>query len=340
MVAAIVAGGAAATSSGAGSSAAGLAYASGGTTGLPSVWVASANGANAHKVGTGSFPTLSPNGQLVAAAGFGPNGPAFTIYSATGGPAHKFGDINKYGGGPPFAWSPDSRYLAVGLLDTTATRKVGNSGVEIVDTQTWTATKVASGVVQGVSAAPSGPDRFVYGLSSSQAIPSATNLFTVTPGAAPARLTKDGRSYFPVWGARGIAFDSVQYVRNESPAYSISLLNNGRVTSITHMKVNMLQDGPQPVAVSANGRYLVANFLGEDTMNAVTVDLATHKTHMLLVNGAPPTGWGISSDGKSVLIDVGGFENPPQDGTVESIPFAGGKATVLHKHGDEPNWAQ
>jgi hypothetical protein len=61
---------------------------------------------------------------------------------------------------------------------------------------------------------------------------------------------------------------------------------------------------------------------------------------MLLVKGVPPTGWGISSNGKNVLIDVGGFENPPQDGTVESIPFAGGKPTVLHKHGDEPNWAQ
>jgi hypothetical protein len=339
VVAAIVAAGAAATASGSSSSAAGLAYASGGTTGLPSVWVASASGANAHKVGTGGFPVLSPNGKLVVAEGFGPHGPAFTIYSATGGAAHRFGDINHYGGGP-FAWSPDSRYVAVGLLDTTATRKVGNSGVEIVDTQTWTATKVASGVVQGVSAAPSAPDRFVYGLSSSQAIPSTTNLFAVTPGAAPARLTTNGRSYFPVWGARGIAFDSVQYVRNKAPAYSISLLNNGRVTSITQMKVNLLQDGPQPVAVSANGRYLVANFLGEDTMNAVTVDLVTHKTHMLLVKGVPPTGWGISGDGRRVLIDVGGFENPPQDGTVESIPFAGGKATVLHKHGDEPNWAQ
>jgi len=301
--------------------------------------VAGANGTNARNVGTGSFPALSPNGKLVAAEGFGPHGPAFTIYSATGGAAHKFGEIKKYGGGP-FAWSPDSRYLAVGMLDTTATRRVGNSGVEIVDTQTWAATKVASGVVQGVSAAPSGADRFVYGLSSSQAIPSTTNLFTVTPGTAPARLTTNGRSCFPVWGARGIAFDSVQYVRNKSPAYSISLLSNGHVSSITHTNVTLLQDGPQPVAVSANGRYLVANFLGEDTMDAETVDLVTHKTHMLLVKGVPPTGWGISSNGKSVLIDVGGFENPPQDGTVESIPFAGGKATVLHTHGDQPNWAQ
>jgi hypothetical protein len=339
LLAAIVAAGAAATASGSSSSAAGLAYASGGTTGLPSVWVASASGANAHKVGTGSLPALSPNGKLVAAEGFGPNGPAFTIYSATGGPAHKIGDINKYGGGP-FAWSPDSRYLAVGMLDTTATRKVGNSGVEIVDTQTWTVTKVASGVVQGVSAAPTGADRFVFGLSSSQQFGSKTNLFSVAPGAAPTQLTKNGTSYFPVWGARGIAFDSVRFVRKQAPAYSISLLSNGRVTSITHMKVNLLQDGLLPVAVSANGRYLVANFVGEDTTNAVTVDLVTHKTHMLLVKGVPPTGWGISSNGKNVLIDVGGFENPPQDGTVESIPFAGGKTTVLHKHGDEPNWAQ
>jgi hypothetical protein len=153
-------------------------------------------------------------------------------------------------------------------------------------------------------------------------------------------LTTNGSSYFPIWGARGIAFDSVQYVRNKAPAYSISLLNNGHVTSITHTKVTLLQDGPQPLAVSANGRYLVANFLGEDTMSAETVDLVTHKTHMLLVKRVPPTAWGISKDGKRVLIDVGGFENPPQDGTVESIPFAGGKPTVLRKHADEPSWNQ
>jgi hypothetical protein len=143
-----------------------------------------------------------------------------------------------------------------------------------------------------------------------------------------------------VWGKLGIAYDEVQYVKNKAPAYSIYLLNKGRLTQITQQKATLLQDGLMPTAVSADGRHLLASFVGEDTDSAVTIDLITHKQHNLKVKGIPPVGYGISKDGKRVLISIGGFQSPPINGTVESIPFAGGNPTVLHKHGDQPSWNQ
>lgn len=319
--------------------AAGLAYATGGAKHFPTVWAADANGSHAHRLGPGTFPTLSPNGAMVAAAsGAGANtSQALVIYSATSHTKHTFGNVNQ-AGTATMAWSPDSRYLAVGMLDTTATRKVGHSGIIVIDTQTFKATKIATGVVQGVSFAPTAPDTLVYGLSSSQVFGSKTNLFSVAvPGGTAKQLTTDGTSYNPVWGSLGIAYDEVKYIKNKAPAYSIFLLKNGHKTQITHQKVTLLQDGLMPVAVS--GRHLLANFVGEDTENAVTVDLVTHKQHNLKIGKFPPVGYGISTDGKRVLVDTG-FESPPQQGTVESMPFGGGKPTVLHTHGDEPSWNQ
>lgn len=321
--------------------AAGLAYVTGGAKNFPTVWVADANGAHAHRLGVGTAPALSPNGTMVAAAiGAGANTTrALVIYSANGGAKHLFFNVNQ-AGTTDMAWSPDSRYLAVGLSDTTQTRRVGHSAIEVIDTQTFTATKVASGVPEGVSFAPSAPDTLAYAVSSSQNFPAKTNLFSVgVPGGTPTQLTTDGTSYFPVWGKLGIAYDEAQVIKNKAPAYSIWLLDDGHRTQITHQKVTLLQDGLTPVAVSANGRYLVANFVGEDTENAVTVDLVTHKQHELKVGKFPPVGYGISKDGKRVLVDTG-FEAPPQQGTVDSVPFAGGPATVLHTHGGEPSWNQ
>jgi hypothetical protein len=321
--------------------AAGLAYATGGAKNFPSVWAADANGTHAHRLGPGSAPALSPNGAMVAATvgeGAGTTH-ALVIYSTTGGKPHAFFNANQ-AGPVAVAWSPDSRYFAVGLLDTTATRKVGHSGVAIIDTKTFTVTKVASGLVQGVSFAPTVPDTLAYGLSTSQTFGSKTNLFSVpAAGGTPTQLTADGHSYNPVWGRRGIAYDEVKVVKNKAPAYSLFLLENGHKTQITHQKVTLLQDGLMPISVSADGRHLLANFVGEDTTNAVTVDLVTHKQHDLKVGKFPPVGYAISQDGTRVLVDSD-LQSPPQQGTVEWVPFAGGKPTVLHTHAGEPSWNQ
>jgi hypothetical protein len=315
---------------------AGLAYTSGGKL-PPVVWSADADGSHPQKLGLGLFPQLSPDGAMVAASLGGPRGHALAVYSTTGGAARQYFQFKQVNA-TALGWSPDSRYVAVALLDGRSL-KVGRAGLVVIDTTTGTARKVVSGVVQGASFAPTGPDRLAYGLSASQLFQSTTNLFSVpAAGGSPTQLTHDGHSYYPVWGKLGIAFDAVTLAHHKSPAYSISLLKGGHTTAITHQQPTLLQDGLQPMSVSADGTRLLASFVGEDTDFAWTVDLVTHRTHRLMVSGGPPTGWGISRDGISVLVDVGGFENPASDGTVESLPFAGGAPTVLVKHADEPSW--
>ena len=62
-----------------------------------------------------------------------------------------------------FAWSPDSRYLAVALQPASGSRP-GAPCLVLIDTRTGRVRTIASGSVQGVSFAPTGPDRVVYGL--------------------------------------------------------------------------------------------------------------------------------------------------------------------------------
>jgi WD40 repeat protein len=318
----------------------GLSYTTGGSRGNPYVWEANANGTGRKRLGQGLFGVISPNGQQVAATalGFG-KGPALAIYSTSGGVTHKYFNASTAGIGGD-VWSPDSRYLAVELLDA-GSSKAGHSALEIIDTQTGTATKVFSGIVQGVSFKPGTSDELVYARSASPKFSSKTNLFTVAAaGGTPIQITHDGRSYYPVWGALGIAFDEVVSVKNKAPAYSISLLDNGHTTSITHQKVNLLQDGLQPMAVSSDGRTLLASFVGEDTDSGYVVDLKTHKTKELIIKHEPVTAYGISQDGTRALVDFGGFEAPPSQGTVESLPLAGGAPTVLVRHASEASWNQ
>ncbi len=315
----------------------GLAYTTGGAHGNPSVWAAKANGTARRQLGPGIFPVISPNGRQVATTvGFG-KGPALAIYSTSGGATHKYFNAAKVGIVAD-TWSPDSRYLAVALLDA-GSSKVGNSALEIIDTQTGTATKVLTGIVQGVSFEPGTSDELVYARSASSKFSSKTNLFTVAAaGGAPSQLTHDGHSYFPVWGKLGIAFDEVVSVKNQAPAYNLTLLHNGHTTSITHEKVNLLQDGLQPMAVSSDGRTLLASFVGEDTDSGYVVDLKTHRTKVLIIRHQAVTAFGISQDGTRALVAFGGFEAPPSQGTVESLPLAGGAPKVLVKHASEASW--
>jgi hypothetical protein len=315
----------------------GLAYLTSGTT-LAKVWAADADGSHARELGPGVSPVMSPNGAMVAAT-LTAGKHALAIYPSKGGKPRSYLDLQQVNG-TPLAWSPDSRYLAVALIDNQIL-DVGHAGLELIDTRTGHATKVASGVIRGASFAPTGRDRVVYALSASIQVSSATNLFSrPAAGGKPAQLTHDGHSQYPVWGKRGIAFDEVQSVMARSPAYSISLLHGGHETSITHMGVARFQDGLQPIAVSADGRHLLAEFVGEDTDEAFAVDVVTHKKRELTVAGSPVPGWGISRDGNRVLVDAGGFENPPSAGTVETVPFSGGKPTVLVRHAGDPSWNQ
>lgn len=313
-----------ATPSRAALSSAQLAYVTGNSTSPLTVWVAGTKGQNATTVAQGEEPALSPNGQLVAFTSFTTNGQSVLVYSVSGALLARFP-----GAQGPLTFSSSSRYLAM--------RK---GGLQVADLQAGTVTQIATGDLQGVSFQP-GSSRLVYGLSRTQQLSSPVNLYTVNPnGTSRKQLTRNGRSTNPVWGSGGIAFDRVTYRgTTAAPVVQIYLLSGGRVRQITKLKVPKLLSGLVPMAIASDGVHMVAAYTGEDTDQAWTVNLKTKALKRLAAGKKYVTPYGISRNGKRVLVSLGGFEGPP-NGSVATIPFSGGKATVLVNRAGDPSWNQ
>jgi hypothetical protein len=323
---------------GASASGAGIAYVTGNATGEPVVWVADASGKHARRLGQGTGPLLSPNGLTVAVTDFGASGHALTLYPADGGAATAYFNIAQ-ANADALAWSPDSRYLAVSLTGDNLPSLSGY-GLAIIDTETGTEQMVASGVIYGASFAPGYSDTLVYARASSLSAKAGTNVFTVAAnGTGRRQITRDGRSADPVWGTRGIAFDR-EKLRKDAPLDQIWLMaaNGTHRRQITHVAVGPLVEGLVPLAFSADGTRLAAEFEGEDTSVGYSVSILTRRATQLKVGHEAVSAWGVASNGRSVLISVGGFEAPPSTAKIERIPFSGGHPTRLIAHGNYPSW--
>lgn len=314
-----------------------IAYVRGTATSTPSVWVAGADGSGADRLGTGYQPQISPNGAMVAATAYGNGKNAVLLYSSTGGLLHTF----RTAGGPvPLAWSPDSRYVAVQLYST-ATNGVKGAGLAVIDTSTDTITTVVRGLIDGASFALDGSDRIVYGAAKSLRPSAAANLFTVNPdGTGTRQITTNGRSLNPLYEAQGIVFDRETFRAKEGFAsYQLCLMHGSATTQITHMKIGVLVDGLIPLAASADGNRLLAEYVGQDTNYAWSVQLHPYAVRQVTVNGQSVQGGSISADGTTLLVDGGAFMAPPNAGAVETVPFGGGPAQVLAR-GSLPSWDQ
>ncbi|MGO9319900.1 MAG: hypothetical protein ACLPUT_18625 [Solirubrobacteraceae bacterium] len=322
-----------------------LAYLTETATSTPKVWLASAGGGEAKLLGPGQQPLLAPDGQLVAVSLFGvspgveEHGPAIGLYPASGAPIVDYLHLED-GIATPLAWSQDSRYLVVYMQSTQTVEIAAGSSLEVIDTQTGTVTPIAHGAIYGASFAHDGSDRLVFGMSHSLSPSAPTNLYVSEPdGSGLRRLTSDGRSLDPVWGPRYIAYDR-ERMRHLSPEYQIWLASSSgaRVRRLTHVAVGSLVQGLVPLAFSASGSRLLAEFEGQDTSGAYAVNVATGRARSVTVHGQMVQGAGISSDGSTLLIDVGSFEQPPSRGRIETIPFAGGHAKVLLARGSQASW--
>ncbi len=302
------------------------------STGPSTVWVAGPTGGNARMLGQGDQPALSPNGAMVAAVR--QSGTAVVLYSTTGGPKHTFATSSAFPAA--LAWSPDSHYIAVSL-DSTATNGVTGAGLAVIDTTTDTFKVIVKGEISGASFAVNGSDTIVYGLSSSLSLNAPLNLHTILPnGTAGAQLTHNGNSLNPVWGAKGIVFDrETRRGPDANPANQLWLLNGTHLQQLTHQNVPQLLSGLVPIAVSANGNRLLVEQEGEDTSDAWTLQISPLQLHQVK---AFVQGGGISSDGSTLLVDSGAFENVANAGTVETIPF--GANSPVHKltRGAFPTW--
>jgi hypothetical protein len=323
-----------------------LAYLTETATSVGKVWIASANGTERKLLGVGQQPLLAPDGQLVAVSLFGTidgvqeTGPAIGLYPASGAPIVDYLKLEE-GIATPLAWSQDSAYLAVYMQSTKTVGVADGSSLDVIDTTTGTVTTIAKGAIYGASFAHNGSDTLVFGLSHSESLTVGVNLYESEPdGAGLHRLTSDGHSLNPVWGPRYIAFDH-EHARKLSPEDQIWLDTPSGVLArkLTHIPLSPLVQGLVPLAFSVEGEKLLAAFEGEDTTGAYAVNVANGRVHQIEgAHGESVMGAGISSDGRTLLIDEGSFEAPPSHGRISTIRFAGGRPRVLVKHASQASW--
>jgi Tol biopolymer transport system component len=311
----------------------------------PTVYVAKDNGSGARKVGLGSNPRVSPDGQMVAFYRLGKgNKPSELIVAAASGGAPK-----KLASGwqDPFvfAWSSDSSTVAV-LLGP----EVGKQRLTTIDVATGAQRTIDRGFFNGVSFAPEGP-AIVYARATSE-FGSKSDIYrfdVATPGVvnvaaeSPQRLTADHRSSSPLWGPN----ETIVFVkhlgekrRQFGPKNDLFLMNpNGKgVKRLTNTRVDPLLSGLSPTEWSASGKQLLAEFGGQDTTYAVAVNPKTGAERALTKEREVGfVGTALSGDGKFVLGSIGGFE-PGRGHKVVSIPYAGGKPKVLASNASEPDW--
>ncbi len=324
-----------------------LAYVTGTARTLPAVWVAWANGSAPIRLGPGLDPVISPNGQAVAASLFGTTansgqGPALGIY-ARGEAGKLLGEYLSLAAVTvtPLVWSPDSRYLAVAMQSTAVTNAGARSGLAVIDTTSRTVTTIAHGQIYGASFAPGTSDRLVFARAPSLLLSAPTNLYTSMPdGSGLKQLTHDGRSLYPIWGARYIAYDRERPRRNDASVFQIWLTpaDGGRSRRLTDLPARPLVSGLVPLAFSEDGSRLLAQYEGQDTSEAWTVRVPSGRARRITVHGQPVQAAGLSRDGSTVLVNEKGFEGPPSEGRVAAIPFAGGRPRVLVAHGSQASW--
>jgi Tol biopolymer transport system component len=314
----------------------------------PSVWSAGNDGSGARRLATGSNPRISPNGQIVAFLHQGKgrsSQPELMLVPADGS-----APVSRLATGwreiSAFAWSPDSASI-VAVLGP----ELGAKRLVLIDTITGTQLTIARGFFSGVSFAPEG-GQLVYSRTASENFPPRSDVYRydIPMGqplrvAQPVRLTSDQRSLDPLWGPN----DRIVFVkqlgakqRKYGPKNELYLMSPAgkQVKRLTHTNVGPLLLGLYPTQWSANGKRLLAQFNGQDTTYAVTVNPQTGAQRPLIeATEQGFAGAALSADGKLVLGATGGFEPGPGH-DVATVPYSGGKPKVLAKNAFEPDWSR
>jgi hypothetical protein len=329
----------------------GLAYVTAGGHGHPtSVWLARADGSGARRIAPGEAPLLSPDGRKLALARVQsrPGRRALLVLS----PRRRV--LGRYFGFEqsvePLAWSPDSRYLAAWALGPSAE----HARLVILDTVAKRMRTVARGEIAGASFAPQGADRLVFGLGRRQLFSTPRDLYAVgARGGRARRLTDDGNSLNPVWSRQGILYDHRTLREPEPsrapflPAYEVFLYRESGPVQVTHVDPEPLVGGLVPVAVSADGAHLLANYYEERFGSvrafpwAVDVPAGTAQPLTPPESGYVAEGRGISRDGSRVLVEdePAGLSRRLSYSSVSSIPFAGGPERELVHAAGGPSWS-
>ena len=289
-------------------------------------------------------PQVSPDGLSVAVLHEGAkNAQELQVALAAGGsPRTLMANLRE---ASYVTWSPDSKTLA-------ALRgpELGKRKLVLIDVATGLQSVVASGYFVGFSFSPDGTE-IAYAVASNEKYPPRSDVFRFPvpiPGVVnvrapePVRLTSDHRSLLPLWGPQKIVFvKMLGKNRRYGPKNELFLMDaqGKQVKRLTHTKVPALLQGLFPTDWSADGNRLLAEFEGQDTSYAVVVNPKTGAQRPLLkAEESGFVGSALSADGSTVLGYEGGFD-PGNRHNVATVPYGGGKLTVLAKNAAEPSWS-
>ena len=302
-----------------------------GTSKPANVVVAGVDGSSRATLGAADSALLRPDGSLVAAIKKNSaTSWALALYSSSAA-----GAASSLYASPKFmqllAWSADSRYLLVAVGATAAGQ------LWVFDSVTRTRKEIATGAFYGASF-DTASDHVVY----ARAAGSGVDLFsTSATGAGTRRLTSTGSSEYPVWGPTGIAYAHATTRKSgASPQFQLWLMKaSGANTQLTNLPIAQGLSGLTPVAFSASGTHLLANFVGQNTTEAYVLDLSAAKPQPRDLTGAGngTIGDAISRNGEVILVTRGKTENQAAD-SVETVPWNGGKPTVIAAHGAYASW--
>ncbi len=305
---------------------------------LPSpewVWSAHNDGSAARRLARGSAPRIAPNGKLVAYDSFSHGNTRLAVVPAGGG-TPRILIASHWQDQPTLAWSPDSKTLVA-----VTGSELGNKRLVRID--------VESGVVLGTIAtgrdffgAQFSPDgsRVVYTRAPTEKMPSDLFIATLATGRVR-QLTHDHRSSSAVWGPGWIVFSRSRNPkrREDAPKQDLYLVkpSGADLHRLTFTNPPFLLSGLSPLAWSSDGRRLLAEFGGQDTSYAETVNPRTGRVRRVGKPSQGYVGWALSSDGRWILATTGGPE--PSAGTnVVAIPYVGGKPRILARHAWWAGW--
>jgi hypothetical protein len=316
-----------------------MTYIKGLDTPNPQVWLSGVDGSAAVALGPASSALLSPNGSEVAAVSIAKaqavKKSTLSLYPTSGAGASTVNTSVQFM--QLLDWSADSKLILVAVGASPAQLKV----INVATDQSRT---IATGVIDGASFSPSSSNQVVY----ARAAPSTTlvNIFiTSATGTNTRQLTHDGRSEYPLWGPAGIVY-SHEYVRPKDPYPELQLwfikASGAGARQLTHIPVGPQLEGLTPIAFSANGKHLLANFVGQDPQDhteAYTIDLTGSKAlwRDLTGEGNGNIGDAISTDGRTILLTKG-MTAKLAPLSIETIPWSGGKPTTIVTQGAYASW--
>jgi Tol biopolymer transport system component len=306
-----------------------LAYVKGSAVDESKVWVADDDGTHPHRIGTGASPVVSADGRWVA---WVQPGTPQRVMMRLADRSRKAREVARASFVGELHFSPDSKKLGLVL----------GRRLWVYDIHDRESVKAASGNIRGFSFAPDSK-AVAFGTSGRNgAFDAPADLYSFEIATKKrARITRDRKSLNPLWGASGIIHDRQKLREGDAPSWNLFDIqpDGGSLRRITALKIPPLLNGLLPLELSANGKRLIAEMVGQDASAGFAVNPATGKARALthdFENGFVAAD--LTADGRTVLGHSGG-PAPNNRHNVVTMPYRGGKTKVLVRRAYDPDWS-